>query len=55
MSITIERDVAPILSTAQSWAQLHERLAAAGYRYERQGSGATIVPTPYTAQQVQDD
>ena len=39
--IAIE-DGAPIIKKAQSWEQLHRELAAAGMRYEKTGSGATL-------------
>ena len=32
----------PIISGCTSWAELHEKLAEVGMRYERQGSGAVI-------------
>ncbi len=39
--IAIE-DGAPIIKKAQTWEQLHRELAAAGMRYEKTGSGATL-------------
>lgn len=33
---------APILLRAESWAELHERLAVKGIRFERKGSGAVL-------------
>lgn len=39
--IAIE-DGAPIIKRAQTWEQLHRELAAAGMRYEKTGSGATL-------------
>ncbi|CAJ6511045.1 relaxase/mobilization nuclease domain protein [Burkholderia pseudomallei] len=33
---------APIIREASSWAELHARLQAQGFRYERKGSGAVI-------------
>jgi hypothetical protein len=39
--IAIE-EVAPIIKQAQSWAQLHQELAAKGMRYEKTGSGAVV-------------
>ena len=31
-----------IIKNTQSWAELHEKLARAGLRFERKGSGAII-------------
>ena len=39
--IAIE-DGAPIIAQAKSWADLHEKMAAAGMEYRREGSGAKI-------------
>lgn len=39
--IAIE-SAAPIIRDASSWAELHARLQAQGFRYERKGSGAII-------------
>lgn len=39
--IAIE-DGAPIIAQAKSWADLHEKLAAVGMEYRREGSGAKI-------------
>ncbi|SIO61565.1 Relaxase/Mobilisation nuclease domain-containing protein [Paraburkholderia phenazinium] len=39
--MAIER-AAPIILAAKSWQELHERLAAEGFRYERKGSGAVV-------------
>ena len=33
---------APLIRTARSWLELHERLTALGLRYERTGSGAVL-------------
>ena len=33
---------APIITSAKSWKELHEQMAAAGMQYERKGSGAII-------------
>ena len=33
---------APLIRSAASWAELHERLAARGLRYQRKGSGALL-------------
>ena len=33
-----------IIKNAQSWAELHEKLAKVGLRFEKKGSGAIIVP-----------
>lgn len=35
-------DAAPIISTARTWSELHDTLAAAGMSYQRKGSGAII-------------
>lgn len=35
-------DAAPLIAAARSWRELHDNLNAAGMRYERKGSGATI-------------
>ena len=40
--LTDPADAAPIIAGANSWRELHERLADAGMRYERKGSGAVI-------------
>jgi hypothetical protein len=39
--IVIE-DATPILKTAKSWKEVHERLAKIGVQYERSGSGAVM-------------
>lgn len=39
--IVIE-DATPILQTAKSWREVHERLAEIGVQYERSGSGAVM-------------
>lgn len=39
--IAIER-AAPIIRQAPNWRELHERLAAQGFRFEKKGSGALI-------------
>ncbi|MDO8291147.1 MAG: relaxase/mobilization nuclease domain-containing protein [Parvibaculum sp.] len=39
--IAIE-DGAPIIAQAKSWADLHEKMAAAGMEYRREGSGAKV-------------
>ena len=33
---------APIITSAKSWKELHEQMAAAGMQYERKGSGAIV-------------
>lgn len=37
-----QEEGAPLIRAAASWAELHERLAARGLRYQRKGSGALL-------------
>lgn len=43
MTRVAAEEIIPIIKDAKSWPELHDRLAAQGFRYEKKGGGAVLI------------